>query len=108
VTFFSPVILGRNLSVEAPLAGVWLAHMGVCLVWGLVICRVVSGLRQWRAILAGGLLGLLFYVVNFGIVSTWWPQLRGNEISVLFTHLVFGLIVAGAYRGLLRRKRGVV
>ena len=81
-----------------------LIHLAVSVLYGLLISRVVAGLKQQRAVFAGGLLGLLLYVVNFGVVSTWWPQLRGSEISVVFAHIVFGLIAAGAYRGLLRRQ----
>ena len=107
VTFFSPVVAGRTLSGQPlPLLVVWALHMGVSILYGLIVCRVVAGLKQARAILTGGLLGLVLYVINFGIVSTWWPSIRGNEISVVFTHIVFGLVVAGAYRGLLRRKGG--
>jgi hypothetical protein len=38
------------------------------------------------------------------VVSALWPSLRGAEFSVVVTHVVFGLITAGAYRGLLKRK----
>jgi len=107
VTFFSPVVAGRTLSGQSlPLLVVWALHLGVSILYGLIVCRVVAGLKQARAILTGGLLGLVLYVINFGIVSTWWPSIRGNEVSVVFTHIVFGLVVAGAYRGLLRRKGG--
>jgi len=105
LTFFSPAVLGRNLtSQNVPLPESWLIHMAGSMIYGLIICRVVAGLHQTRAIMTGGLSGLVLYVVNFGVVSTWWPQIRGNEVGVLFTHLVFGFVVAGAYRGLLRRR----
>jgi len=102
-TFFSPLVLGRSVAGISTLE-VWMLHLLVSIVYGLLICWAVMGLRQARAILTGGLFGLILYVVNFGVVSTWWPQIRGNEGSVLFTHVVFGLVIAGAYRGLLRRK----
>jgi hypothetical protein len=108
VTFFSPVVLGWSIPGQMPLILVWLLHLAVCVVSGLIVCRVIAGLRQGRAIATGGLLGLVLYVMNFGVVSTWWPETRGNELSVLFTHIVFGLVVAGSYRGLLRRNRSAV
>src|ERR1041385_3605260 len=106
LTFFSPVIMGRALpaGLQLPLLWVWLIHLAVSIVYGLIIARIIASLRQERAILTGGVIGLVLYVANFGIISTWWPQLRGNEVSVVFTHVVFGLLAAGGYRGLLRRK----
>ena len=106
VTFFSPVIMGRRLApgIEMALASVWLIHLAVSIVYGLVISRIVSALTQTRAVVIGGLIGLALYLGNLLTVSLWWPQMRGNEVSVVFTHFVFGLLAAGAYRGLLKRK----
>ena len=105
-TFFAPTVMGRSVaSLGLMLGGALLAHLGVSLVYGMLIGRVVAGLRKERAVVAGGLLGLVWYMINFGVVSTFWPDLRGSEVSVAFTHVVFGLIAAGAYRGLLKRRR---
>ena len=106
VTFFSPLIMGRPLApgVQAPLIAVCLIHMGVGVLCGLIISRLVTAFTQARAILAGGAVGLLLYLLNLLAISLFWPQMRGNEVSVVFTHLVFGLVAAGAYRGLLKRK----
>ena len=106
MTIFSPIVMGRNLSgtaLSAPAA--WLFHILVSILYGLLISRCIAGLRQGRAVLTGGFFGLTLYVINFGIVSTFWHQLRGDEILVVFTHVVFGLIAAAAYRGLLKRKQ---
>jgi hypothetical protein len=105
LTFFTPVIIGRNASqIGLGLGAAYTIHLALSIVYGLLISRTVAHLRQARAVITGGILGLILYVANFGVVSTWWPGLRGYEISVVFTHVVFGLIAAGAYRGLLRRK----
>ena len=104
MTFFSPAILGRNVSAIMQPAAAWAIHLAVSLLYGLLISRIVASLRIERAILTGGLTGLVLYVINFGVISTWWPDLRGNEWPVVFTHIVFGLIAAGAYRGLLKRR----
>src|SRR5256885_11755776 len=42
---------------------------------------IVAGLTQQRAILTGGLAGLLLYLLNLAIVSLAWPGVRGNETS---------------------------
>lgn len=109
LTFFSPVIMGRAVPgpTEMPLLLVWILHLAISLLYGLIISRVIATLRWRRAFFTGALAGLILYAVNFGIVSAVWPWLRGAEFSVVVTHIVFGLITAGAYRGLLKRKRDV-
>jgi len=106
VTFFSPVIMGRALppGMELPVFLVWLLHLGISIVYGLMIARIVAGLTQSRAVLTGGVVVLMLYLVNLVVVAVVWPRWRGSEVSVTITHIVFGLIAAGAYRGLLRRK----
>ena len=86
---------------------VCIVHLAVSLLYGLIISRIVATLRRRPAFVAGALAGLVLYAINFGVVSTVWPSLRGTEFSVLITHIVFGLITAGAYRGLLKRRREV-
>jgi hypothetical protein len=107
LTFFSPVIMGRAIPgpIEIPLLLIWLIHLAISVVYGLLISRVVATLRWRRAFFTGALAGLVLYVINFGVVSAVWPWLRGAEFSVVVTHIVFGLITAAAYRGLLKRKR---
>src|SRR4029077_18076629 len=92
-------------TIEMPLLLVCLLHLAVSIVYGLIISRAVATLRWRRAFFTGALTGLVLYVVNFGVVSALWPGLRGAEFSVVVTHIVFGLITAGAYRGLLKRRR---
>jgi hypothetical protein len=106
LTFFSPAIMGRMIPgwVAIPALLAWALHLAISLVYGLIISRMVATLRHQRAFVIGALTGLLLYVVNFGVVSAFWPALRGAEFSVVIAHIVFGLITAGAYRGLLKRK----
>ena len=90
-----------------PFLVVCIVHLAVSLLYGLIISRIVATLTRRPAFVAGALTGLVLYAVNFGVVSGFWPSLRGAEFSVLITHIVFGLITAGAYRGLLKRRREV-
>jgi len=105
LTFFSPVIMGRNLptGVSLPLPVIWIIHLAVAEVYGLIISRLLVGVTQGRAILLGGAIGAVLYLINLGLVSAIWPAWRGAEAVVFFTHVVFGLIAGGAYRGWLRK-----
>jgi hypothetical protein len=105
LTFFAPVVMGRIVSPEfgSSFVSTVVIHLAVSLVCGLVISRIVAAVTQLRALIVGGIAGLAIYLANYVIVSWWIPELGGNEMSVMFTHIVFGLIAGGAYRGLLRR-----
>jgi hypothetical protein len=106
ISFFSYVVMGRPMppGVSLPLPVLCVLHLAIAEAYGLIISLFVTHITQGRAILAGGVLGIALYVINFGVVSLLAPDWRGSEIGVLFTHIVFGLIAGGAYRGLLRRK----
>ena len=109
LTFFTPMVMGRRLtaSMMLPLPVLWVIHLAVGVLYGLIISAAVSRLTSYRAILIGGFIGLLLYFANWGIVSACWPGWRTDEVPVIFTHVVFGLLCAGAYRGLLRRRQPV-
>ena len=101
--------MGRMLPLTGgiPLMLVWVMHLAISVLYALIISAIVANLHRERAILTGGLAGLVLYFLNLGIVSLVWPQLRAPEVPIIFTHIVFGLLAAGAYRGLLKRKAGV-
>ena len=106
LTSFTPAIMGR---VPPSIWGlgaltVIVLHLALSLIYGLIVSFAVMNIREMAAVLTGGAVGLLLYVLNLGAISTWFPAMRGNEVSVIVTHAVCGLIAAGAYRGLLRRK----
>lgn len=54
----------------------------------MIIAIVVSRITQFRAILAGAGVGRLLDFGSLGIVAQWFPELRGDEITVAFTHIV--------------------
>lgn len=106
LTFFTPAVMGRNVppAMMLPLPVLWAIHLAISIVYGLVISVLVSKLRGYKAILVGALIGLGLYVLNWLVVRAVWPGWKVDEIPVVFTHIVFGLVAAGAYRGLLRRR----
>ena len=107
VSFFSSVIMGRAVPAgsDIPLLAACLLHLGVAEIYGLIIAWFVIHVTRGKAILTGALIGLVLYLVNLAIVSLVLPAWRGNEPGVLVTHVVFALIAAAAYRGLLRRRK---
>lgn len=109
LTSFTPALMGRVVPQMWGL-GVFMTvvlHLALAIIYGVLISFVVSHIRQMAAVLTGGVAGLVLYLINLGVVTLCFPAMRGNEVSVFVTHVVFGLIAAGAYRGLLRRKVSV-
>lgn len=106
ISLFSHVIMGRPMppGLFLPLPVLCLVHLAIAEIYGLIVSLFVTHITQGRAILTGGILGVALYVINFGLISLLAPAWRGSEVGVLLTHVVFGLLAAGAYRGLLRRK----
>jgi hypothetical protein len=105
-TFFAPMVMGRMVpdSFGLGLPTVWAIHLGLSLVYGLVISAVIMKLHQERAVLAGAIVGLVLSILNLLLVPVLWRNWQSSYFAVIFTHIVFGLICAGAYRGLLRRR----
>lgn len=106
LTSFTPALMGRVVPASWGL-GIFLTvvlHLVLGIIYGVLISFVVSHIRQMAAVLSGGVAGVVLYFLNLGAVTLWFPAMRGNEVSVFVTHVVFGLIAAGAYRGLLRRR----
>ena len=106
LTSFTPALMGRVVPQMWEL-GIFMTivlHLALAIIYGVLISFLVMHIRQLAAVLAGGVAGIVLYFLNLAVVNLWFPAMRGNEISVFVTHLVFGLIAAGAYRGLLRRR----
>lgn len=107
ISFFSSVIMGRPVpdGVFIPLPLICLMHLILSEIYALLISWFVIKVTQARAIITGAIIGLVLYLANLVVVSVAFPAWRTNEVGVLFTHAVFGLIVGAAYRGLLKRKQ---
>jgi hypothetical protein len=103
LAFSEPVIMGRYFP-GTPVGLVWLIHLALAVVYGLVVCRFVASYRIRRALVTAALAGLALYIANLAVVSLIWHANTRHEIPIIFTHIVFGLITTGAYRGLLRRR----
>lgn len=97
-------LMGRTLFTE-PGAGTYtivaLLQMVVAVCYAFIIGGIAYRLRTMHAILAGGAVGLGLYALNYVIFNFLLPDMpRSSEGNVAIAHLAFGLIAAGAYKGL--------
>ena|SRR6187200_2635638 len=106
----SPTLLGRYLKpgglVDTGRSLVTaVAEVGVSVVYTLILALVVTRLRGLWAIALGGVVGVALYFLNYALfratASTDWT---GSELPVLVTHIAFGMIAAGTYKGLAARR----
>jgi hypothetical protein len=103
-------IMGRPVSADQSITlfsmealPAHLAHFAVGVVYGLIIGLMVYRLRSWRAILAGIIVSLVLYSINFAAFRMFAPQFTGvYELNVAIAHVLFGGIAAGVMRGFLR------
>jgi hypothetical protein len=77
-----------------------MVHFPLSIVYGLVLGWAIHRLEMGMALLVGAAFGLIaVYAVNFYLIAPmafpWFVEAR-NWISVL-AHLVFGVVLAGAY-----------
>jgi hypothetical protein len=106
----SPTLMGRDLKPSgtadsyAALVTI-VAQLLVSLLYACIIAPLVTRFRGMWAIGLGGLIGLGLYGLTF-LVFHFLQGLdwSGSELPVLVTHLVFGLVVAGLYKGLAARR----
>lgn len=76
-------------------------HLILSIAYVLLLAWIIDRWDMGRALLAGLVFGLILYLVNFyplTIVFPWFVMAR-NWITI-FTHLVFGVVGAWAYKSL--------
>ena len=109
----SPTLMGRDLKPAGAVDGfsstlTVLAQLVVAVGYTLIIAAVVSRLRGMWAAALGGVVGLGLYVLNFLVfhflLTVDWT---GTEVPVIVTHVVFGMVAAGIYKGLAARRDAV-
>jgi hypothetical protein len=87
----------------------WVAVTGQAVLsigYGLIVALLANRWHGIPGIVAGGLTGLALYALNFAVFylmqAVEWPR---TEVPTIVTHFVFGMIAAGAYKGLAARRR---
>jgi predicted histidine transporter YuiF (NhaC family) len=107
ITFFSPTVMGRTLT---ELGGSFLsslgAHLALSVGYAIIIGLIVDKLRRVKAVIAGGVAGAVLFLLNWAVFKFLVTDGTTRESLVLFTHVAFGLITAGAYKGLSKPPAG--
>lgn len=76
-------------------------HLMLSVIYAIVLAFIVNRMGIGAAIMVGAIFGLALYLINFyGMTSVFpWFAMARNWVSV-FTHIMFGAIAGGAYKGL--------
>jgi hypothetical protein len=101
VTFFSPTVMGRAMGEPgSSFLAALLPHVALSIGYAIIIGLVVERLRRVKAVLAGAVVGSVLFLINWAVFNFLVQDGAGRESVVFFTHLAFGLMCAGAYKGL--------
>lgn len=101
LTFFSPTVMGRALP---ELGGSFIlslaAHLALAIGYAIIIGLIVDKLRRVKAVIAGAIVGAILFLLNWAVFKFLVADGTTREGLVLATHVAFGLMTAGAYKGL--------
>jgi hypothetical protein len=108
-----PAVMGREISPgkeATPMFffGVMSIHFLVAAAYGLIIAPIVHGFRPWVAGAVGAVVGLVLYFISYavtGMVVETQADLR--EWPSIAMHVIFGIVCAETYKGMVRRRRDV-
>ena len=108
-----PAVMGREVSPgreATPMFffGVMSIHFLVAAAYGLIISPIVHGVRPWIAGAVGAVVGLVLYFMSYAI-SGMVMETPANlgEWPSLAIHIIFGIVCAETYKGMVRRRREV-
>lgn len=101
LTFFSPTVMGRSMGEPgSSFTAALLPHLALSIGYAIIIGLVVERLRRFKAVLAGAAVACVLFLMNWAVFTFLVQDGVGRESVVFFTHLAFGLMCAGAYKGL--------
>jgi hypothetical protein len=106
----SPTVMGREIkhpgALDLNLAMLAIGlHFVVAMIYAAVMMPVIHRFTYESAWLVGAALGVVLYLCNlaaFSLLGDGAPYSR--EFPVLVTHLAFGIVFTGAYKGLVKRR----
>lgn len=76
-----------------------LFHFVISIIYSLILARLISCLGRISSILAGGVYGIILYVINMYVITIvfpWFSEVR--DWITIFTHVVFGISIAATYK----------
>jgi hypothetical protein len=101
---FPEMAMGRSLHLhEAWIPGLLingLLHMGLAVVYGLVLAVCIYRFSLVAALGAGVLVGLALYGLNFLVFQFFFTPSTTSEISAATVHVVFALFFTAVYKGI--------
>jgi hypothetical protein len=106
----SPTVMGREIknpgALDFNVAGLASILTFVCaVVYGCIMMPLIHRFTYSNAWLVGAALGIICYILNlaaFALFGDGAPFSR--ELPVFVTHVAFGIIFTGAYKGLVKRR----
>lgn len=106
----SPTVMGREIkdpgAINGSLAGLaTFLHFFSAIVYGLIMMPLIHRFTYANAWLGGAALGIVMYFLNlvgFTLFGGGAPYSR--ELPVFITHVAFGIVFSGAYKGLVKRR----
>ncbi|HEV8541555.1 MAG TPA: hypothetical protein VGR78_04110 [Verrucomicrobiae bacterium] len=106
----NPAIMGREIEPGKTPSGLFFMsilalHLFVSMVYALIIAPIVHGFRPFVAGCVGGVVGLVLYFINYAVSATFMGVAAAQrEWPSIVLHIVFGIVVAEAYKGMARRR----
>ena len=109
----NPAVMGREVAPgesATPMFffGVMSLHFIVAALYGLIIAPIVHGFKPWAAGAVGAVVGLVLYFISYAIAGMMMEvPASQREWPSLVIHVIFGIICAETYKGMVRRRRPV-
>ena len=108
----NPAVMGREVAPgqeATPMFffGVISLHFIVAALYGLIIAPIIHGFRPWAAGAVGAVVGLVLYFISYALAGMLMEVPAQREWPSLVIHIIFGIVCAETYKGMVRRRRAV-
>lgn len=105
----SPTVMGREIkdpgAINTNLAGLaTVLHFVSAITYASILMPLIHRFTYNNAWLIGAGLGVALYLLNLGVATSFGGTPYARELPAFITHLAFGIIFTGAYKGLVKRR----
>ena len=110
----NPAIMGREVNPghdpgAMGFLTVFMLHMALSVIYGLIIVPIVHGFRHYLAGAVGAVIGLVLYFMSYAVAGMLTDAaVTQREWPAVVLHITFGLFVAEAYKGMAKRRSAPV